>query len=318
MGRMLDTLKNGEHGRSQQGHAGQAPGSDCVVDWAPHEVDEVPFIEVGAPGKKVEGSPQVLAVKHPAQPKQPPHPPTEKALVAAKVVELAETKPLSVAFEPYGNSRPTRKGIAAEVIVYHQPEHAVSKQYAALLGRLVETCKDQQGMLLLLVGVRPQVGVSTVLANLAVAATKTHQRLVLVDAHPARPSQAERFGLDATAGLVEVIEGGVALEQAVVPTKAAGLYLLPARGWANTAKTALTAEAARWLAGWLRQRFEMVLVDGPALDDGLHLGMLAGVGDGLFVVAPREETQLMNSGLAQTIARLGGRLRGLIHTQFEP
>ena len=57
MGRMLETLKLGPRPHAEQ----------CVVDWTLREPEEVPYIEVGS-GKKVEGSSQVMAIKHPPQP----------------------------------------------------------------------------------------------------------------------------------------------------------------------------------------------------------------------------------------------------------
>src|SRR5436853_6793907 len=63
MGRMLESLKMGPKPLAEQ----------CVVDWTLREPEEVPYIEIGS-GKKVEGSAQVMAVKHPPQQSmQPPH-----------------------------------------------------------------------------------------------------------------------------------------------------------------------------------------------------------------------------------------------------
>jgi len=65
MGKMLETLKAGEGRRALLAiskPADGAPVQDCVADW---EIGaEVPFVEVGGPGKKVELSPGLM--KHPA------------------------------------------------------------------------------------------------------------------------------------------------------------------------------------------------------------------------------------------------------------
>src|SRR5439155_7287534 len=138
MGRMLESLKMGPKPLAEQ----------CVVDWTLREPEEVPYIEVGS-GKKMEGSSQVMSVKHPARPSvQPPHhqpaialAPTlitaallaEKSPPAPKALPAAEPKPLSVVFEPWPTMLVPSRGIAAEVIAFHQPAHAISQQYAALL-----------------------------------------------------------------------------------------------------------------------------------------------------------------------------------------
>ncbi len=58
MGRMLETFKLGEGRRAPLAISkppDAMPVQDCVVDW---EIGaEVPYVEVGGPGKKVELSP---------------------------------------------------------------------------------------------------------------------------------------------------------------------------------------------------------------------------------------------------------------------
>src|SRR5439155_25880559 len=100
MGRMLDTLKLGEGRRgplpvAKPGDA--APAQDCVVDWEISE--EVPFVEVGGPNKKVELSPGLM-MKHPPQAlPQAPHLPLEPSKPQA--FKLTETKPMTAAFEAW-------------------------------------------------------------------------------------------------------------------------------------------------------------------------------------------------------------------------
>src|SRR5437868_14563184 len=117
MGRMLETLKQGAKPHAEQ----------CVVDWTLREPEEVPYIEVGS-GKKVEGSSQVMAIKHPPQATvvQPPHPATEKNLITTqKAVILTEAAPMGVVFEPWPTMLVPSRGIAPEVIAFHQPGHVI-------------------------------------------------------------------------------------------------------------------------------------------------------------------------------------------------
>ena len=84
MGRMLETLKFGEGRRTPLATSSPAapmPGAaDCVVEWEIGE--EVPFVEVGGPNKKVELSPGLM--RHPPQPAQPPHLIVETSIEAPK------------------------------------------------------------------------------------------------------------------------------------------------------------------------------------------------------------------------------------------
>src|ERR1017187_8636547 len=108
MGRMLETMKLGEGRRVPLAISKPAEGTpvqDCVVDWEIGE--EVPYVEVGGPGKKVELSPGLLKHAPKAAP-QPPHLTVESAPIAAKpkAVNLTETKPMTAAFEPWPSPAP--------------------------------------------------------------------------------------------------------------------------------------------------------------------------------------------------------------------
>jgi Mrp family chromosome partitioning ATPase len=302
MGRVLDTLKQSEsaRGKATKSVAPTPPVEECVVDWTLDE-GEVPFIEVGAPGKKVEASPN-LVHPHPPQPSvQPPH----------ATVAMSEAQPLLVAYEPWPRATPWV--IAPEVIAYHRPDHAVSQDYAALCTKILAPVPAQ---VLLLTGVRPCVGTTTVLLNLAVTAARLPaHRVALLEANGARPALAARLGQATAAGVHEVLAGRLALEQAICATPLPALSLLPAG--ANKLNGTLTSEAIAWLLAWLRERFDVILMDGPSLDDRDAVAALAPSCDGMYFVLPHGETPAQHKGLTQTLPRLGGRLRGLIHTRFE-
>jgi len=326
---MLETLKNGDTHRF--GTPDAVATGQCVTDWSLPEPAEIPFIEVGGP-KKLEASSQVLSAKHPAQARvQPPHAPTEKSLAAAapvvaapvvsqstKIVHMAEARSLGVAFEAWPGIKKLTRAVASEIVAYHQRDSAGGQQYLALFDQMAQTLREDSGVILL-TGIRGMVGTSTVLLNLAVScAQERKKRVVVWEAGIARASLASRLGLEAQAGVTDVLRGSAALDKVILETAIPGLFVLPAMGdVAQTAPGACTPEAARWLLSWLRERFDLVFIDGPNLDNTLALGILAPLADDLYLVAPQAEKHLLHPGMAQTVARLGGRLRGLVHTQFE-
>jgi Mrp family chromosome partitioning ATPase len=331
---MLETLKLGESRRAPVAISKPegAPVQDCVTDW--EIAEEVPYIEVGGPNKKVELSPGLM--KHPPQAApQPPHLPAAPAPAAAvkpTAVYVTPAKPMAVAYEPWPGPMPAPVGVSAEIIAYHQPEHATSKEYAALLQTLRAGLKTGSAGVLLLAGLKPNVGTSTVLLNLAVLAAQAQKlRVMLIDgcqlgaqatgqaATPSlalRPGIAQRLGQSASAGFRDVLEGTVALEQAIVRTGIGTLHLLPT-GASTKAHQPLTAAAMSWLIGWLRERYDLILIDGPSAEDAAGLAVHLPHADGLYLVLPRGATAAGHDGIAQTLRRMGGRLCGLIHTHFD-
>ena len=320
MGRMLESLKLGESRRTPVAVSKPeaAPVQDCVTDW--EIAEEVPYIEVGGPNKKVELSPGLM--KHPPQAApRPPHLPAEPAPLVVKPMTAYVTpaKPMAVAYEPWPGTTPVPVGVGAEIIAYHQPEHATSKEYAALLQTLRAGLTTGGAGVLLLAGLKPKVGTSTVLLNLAVLAAQAQNlRVMLIDGNGQRPDLAQRLGRSASAGFMDVIEGAVALEQAIVKIGIGSLHLLPTAASAKTHRP-LTAEAMSWLIAWLRERYDLILVDGPSAEDPAALAVQLPHADGVYLVLPRGATATGASqdGIAQTLRRMGGRLCGLIHTHFD-
>jgi Mrp family chromosome partitioning ATPase len=306
MGRTLEFLKKGNGSMLRPDAPASPPlGDACVTEWAVSE-QQAPFIEVG-PGRTLEGSPDVLAA-HPAQPKQPPHPPTEKALAQSPLMaHLTEARPLAVAYEPW-NGPATGSRIAPEIIVYHQPVHAISKQYVELIQKMMPA--DGRGALLI-AGMRQQVGATTVLINLAVAGALSSRRVVLVDAHLERPGVAQRLGFNPECGLEQVLAGRAALDEAILQTVVPSLHVLPAK----EGKVDIEHDAAAWLLGLLRMRFELVLCDGPALDSPA-LAPLAPCCDAVYLVAPRGESLPLDRSAVHALTRKGAQLRGILHTHI--
>jgi Mrp family chromosome partitioning ATPase len=317
MGKILDFLRQAENHRS-----GQSTNEETVLSRQAEatviqpEEEDVPFIEVGAPGKKVEGSPAVLAFTQPEPKIHAPH--RESRPAATLVPALTTAAPMGVAFQAWPAPTTTTRRVAPELIAYHQPDHPISKQYAALLATMLDGLADGPAPVLLLSGAAEHVGTTTVLLNLAVCACQGQSSVVVVDTNIHQPETTQRLGCPAVPGWREVLEGSVALEQAIHKTPLPFLHLLPVSAENSPSADGLTADAARWMLRWLRGRFDLVLVDAPELGHGQELSALVPHCDGLYLVTPQAQSSPTQvKSLMQAGTRLGGRLRGLIHTHFE-
>jgi Mrp family chromosome partitioning ATPase len=225
---------------------------------------------------------------------------------------------MAVAFEPWPGSA-VRGSVATEVIAFHHPDHAVSKEYTALFDKMLQALAGGGPQTLMLCGSQPRVGATTALANLAVVAARLRRRVVVADMNFARPAIALRLGQTAATGLADVLNGRVAIEQALLPTAIASLHVLAGGAAKNkdARPTSLTAEAIGWLMARLRERFDVILLDGPSLAEPADLELLAAAADGIYLVLPQGEMDAATRTAAPMIARMGGRLRGMIHTHFD-
>ncbi len=333
MGRMLETFKPNEL-KNLSGPESRVPDAKNRSGPEPppapvspnSDAEEYLFIEVGGPDKKIDASPAVLAAPGPAG-RSAGSPLPEKRTEARTTNPAGSAKPPSAALAPtltaagpmaiHFEAWPLRHAggaVAPEIITYHHPEHPISKQYGELVAKMLE---DPQARVVIGAGAMPQAGTTTVMLNVAFSACRGKgQRVAVVEGHLARPALAVRLGLGAIPGLQDVLAGKLALETAVVATGQPALHVLTAGAHPNDGKI-LVSEAFPWLLAWLRERFDIILVDAPDLSAAEALAPLAAAGDAFYLVLPEQALPPQIHVYTQTVSRLRGRLRGLIHTHFE-
>jgi Mrp family chromosome partitioning ATPase len=315
MGRILEALTLPDL-RQDSAPKPVAPDLHCVCENdAPTEDAEVggeiPYIEVG-PRNSMEASASVMATT--------PTRSTAPRLVAAPDVEVPKLPRIEPAPPPAEAKcvPPPRSRLAPELIAYHRPDHAVSQQYGRLIESLLGLAPDGRPQVLLFSCARPGAGTTTVLLNAAVAAARQgRRRVVVVDGNLRRPALAERLGLAEVGGLREVMAGSMSLERALRETDQGNLHALTAGKTSSAGGQAgsvrLVSETVRSLLRNLRQRFDLVLVDGPRWDGQQDVVLLGSTCDAVYLVVAEDEAESPQvDDLYQSIPAQGGRLAGCI------
>jgi Mrp family chromosome partitioning ATPase len=318
MGRTLEALKRDAkpHTEDEVPEPAPCPAVEQAADSGAETAaaEDVPFIEVGGRGKPMDASPSVL-VSGPAAAM-----PRDKSLrlvvPSPRPAVLAEGQGGSV-FQPLLQTGTERIGrVAPEIVALHDPAHPVSEQYRRLLVKIHEGMPAPQPYVLLFAAVAHGVGTTTAVLNLAVtSALAGRRRVAVVDANVARPAAAGRLGVTPGVGLSEVLRGTAALEQALAATPVPALHLLAAPAPGDAAGL-LVEENLRWLAARLRERFDMVFVDGPAWEGGPADAVLAALSDAVYLVVDAAETDTPAvRQVTRALAQRGSRLGGLIVIQ---
>ena len=294
MGRMLEALKQAKSRRGPT--AGNPPVLQAV--WPDkgleeEQAEEVPFIEVGG--------------RAAAPPK-----------AAAVAPAVAEPRLMTVEFRPLsaeGVGGCGRCVFAPELIAYHQPHHAISGQYRALVAGLLGTLPAEQAHVLLFASAVAAAGSTTVLLNAAITLARQGGRTVVVDAHLRRPAVAPRLGLPETPGLREVLANRLTLADAVRATGLPNLSLLAAGNPGAASPVRLAGESMRAVLHQLRGQFDLVLVDGPRWDGRPEVVALGCACDAVYLCVPESEQDAPETAdLLQIIPEQGAALCGCILT----
>jgi receptor protein-tyrosine kinase len=160
-----------------------------------------------------------------------------------------------------------------------------------LAARLWRRARRENMKVLLVTSAARGEGKSTTVAYLATAlALHPGRRILAIDLDFREPKLNSHFGVEAPHGLGEVIRGRCAIEEAIVPTGLATLQLLlpPADG--EDHKLLLRTEDLERTFDLLRQAYDLVLLDAPALIPVADTSSLIPLVDGVLLMAMAGKT----------------------------
>jgi capsular exopolysaccharide synthesis family protein len=172
-----------------------------------------------------------------------------------------------------------------------QPDSYVAEQYRSLRGRIDAIAAQHPLKTLVVTSALPGEGKTTAATNLAlVTALSLGRRVLLVDCDLRRPRVHQSLGLRPEAGLAEVLNGDVGLDEAILKVEGANLEVLPVRGRPTNPSELLSSPRMRELIQEVAQRYDRVLLDTPAalgLPDAKAVSDLC---DGLVLVVRADST----------------------------
>lgn len=163
-------------------------------------------------------------------------------------------------------SKPT----AAETAFKDCSSGAIAESFRQMRPSLVKKLQQGGHRSLLLVGVMPGCGTTTIAANLGMACAAADQKVLLIDANFRRPGLQKVFKLADGPGLGEVLSRKNSLESAIQQTSVENLHLLSAGSAQSRAvPERLTTEAMTQTIREATEKYDLVIVDtAPAMVAG--------------------------------------------------
>jgi len=190
------------------------------------------------------------------------------------------------------------------VDVIDKPQGAFARAIAAIRNVLA---RDGSRRRILVLGLQPQAGATTVALNLALDAAQAGLPALLVDAGEGSLGLTRIFAADAPAGLAEVISGSASIARTACKDEGTGLAFLPRVGnvpepGANGIQSGLFAAA---------HRFGPIIVDGGSRRADALIRRFAEAADDIVLVArgaepPKAEIERWQAELGPQAAKLAG------------
>ncbi|VTR98946.1 cellulose synthase operon protein YhjQ/BcsQ [Tuwongella immobilis] len=204
--------------------------------------------------------------------------------------------------------QPTREiGISPQVVTYHEPDHAISREYVALSREIEQQLGMHSPRTVVFASPMRGCGTSSVLMNLAVALARSPQRVLAIEGHTQNPALAAALGCATEPGLADLIGQSLPFNWSLHPTLQPHLHLLPTGRFT----TSTPADAFATIHEPLGRRYDWLLVDSP-LDAVLDWAPRS---DAIYLVVPDDalESPLVTPWHNRLVA--AGKLRGYILTQ---
>jgi capsular exopolysaccharide synthesis family protein len=168
---------------------------------------------------------------------------------------------------------------------YHRPGSVASEAYRGIRTTLCFSMRGKGRQVLLITSPEPGDGKTTLAANLAVCLAQSGKRVVLCDADLRRPRLHKLFGVsDDGGGLVSVLANGTDVESAIQPTGIEGLEIIPGGSRAQIPAELLSSSRLENVFEILRNRYDFVIVDTPALLSVTDPCAVAARADGVILV----------------------------------
>lgn len=160
-------------------------------------------------------------------------------------------------------------------------------------------------------------GASLLAANLAVVFSQLGEQTLLVDANLRAPRQHRIFNLDGEQGLAEMLAGRAGMEALTTVDAFVDLTVLPAGSIAPNPQELINRSGFGVMSDTLRDRFDVILYDAPALATAADVLTIAARAGGILLVVRKDHTRTADLvAFSEQVRRVGAEVVGTVLVSF--
>lgn len=231
--------------------------------------------------------PQTEDMASPAEAGQSAIVPRQVALARRAVAEPPVASAPVITFEePSEVSNIRDLAIDPRVVMLTREDPLAVERYSALAVKLLNLAERRKLKTLLITSAEAGEGKTTVATVVAWSLAKhPERRVLLIDANPASPSVGCALGIDPKRGWLNLVDRSCELKHALVRLDPNGLYVMTPGAPAAPQSTDAMSSRLEDVIAELAPRFDLVVVDSPAILGSPDAQRLAAVLDGAVIVA---------------------------------
>ncbi|MGE5372297.1 MAG: CpsD/CapB family tyrosine-protein kinase [Solirubrobacterales bacterium] len=203
-----------------------------------------------------------------------------------------------------------------EFKVYDEESLAVRDAYALLTANIHFKNTQDSVKTVTITSCSPQVGKTTTAINLAISMARSGWKTLLVDADLRKPGKCKRLSQEAPAGLCDFIDGYVGFREALSVSNIPNLtYLACGQSKGNPIEQLCSARFET-LTNEVKNQFDFVIFDTPALMSVVDGALVASRTDGTLMIAQIGSTSLKSMNRAKNqLEKANANVLGAIMNQ---
>jgi capsular exopolysaccharide synthesis family protein len=182
--------------------------------------------------------------------------------------------------------------VEPHLVAVTQPNSPQAERFRSLRTRVLHAGERKKLQAFVVTSAGIMEGKTLTAVNLSWLLAQTDGvRALLIDGDLRNPSAADYLGLDAPAGLSEVLAGEVALEETIIRLDPSGLYLLPGGGARDDVAELLSGPRFSQVLKTVRTMFDYIIIDAPPLGIFTDATVLINRADSALIVARSGRTR---------------------------
>lgn len=208
---------------------------------------------------------------------------------------------------------------SAQLVTLTDPRSVVAEAYRTLRTNLLAACNRPSLKTILVTSAQMREGKTTTAANLAVSLALLGKEVVLVSADLRYPRLDALFGMPSDEGLSQVLVGELSIADSVRDSAIPHLRVLTSGSGSTLIEPAELLQSDRMLEvlAYCKEA-EFVVIDGPPVRGVADSLALAGMVDGVIIVADaRKGTRASVAAAAYQLDQVGGSVIGGVLNGFE-
>lgn len=203
----------------------------------------------------------------------------------------------------------------------HDPENeriaAVSVHNLRNTLQSIQGYSDKTSVVIGCTSAEPGDGKTTLIQSLGASYALTGLRTILVDMDLIGGGLTARLGLSGRRGVADLLTG-LEPTKCIKHTQTDKLYAMPIGDTSKCRPEQLASRPIQQVIDWLRERFDVILMDtGPVLGS-LEAGIVTAAADQVLLVVARGQADGVVQAAVSRLERLGVRSTGLVFNRADP